>query len=296
MIYLFGFILVFLEKIVISIANIFDSELSRKTFKSVYSIVILNGLLIIPVLPILYFLLQPQLLDTPQLLLIIIVSFIEVLYQIPYYMALRYSETSLVVSMFGFGRILTPIFAYFIIHETLTLSQYIGFGIIVLASIIGSINKQTFKVSKALYYMIPVAILLAFQDVIEKAGLNLVDWKTFYFWFLTLSVPFYLILFLLISKSREEVFIFFRKPFQKKYIPIYAQNLSLWVSGGLGTLALSLLPVTIIKTFGSFHSLIVHLVSSKGAKQLNINGERFSWKKIGLFLLIGIGIILTLNI
>ncbi len=295
MTYLIGFILVFLEKIVISVANVFDGELSRKTFKSVWSIVIINGLLIIPALPIIYFLLQPQSINSSQLMLIILVALIEVFYQIPYYMALRYADTSVVASLFGFGRIFTPIFAYFIIHETLALSQYIGFGIIVVASIAASINRQTFKISKALYFMIPVAVLLAFQDVIEKAGLNLVDWKTFYFWFLALSVPFYLILFVVVSRARGEVFELLKKPFQKKYIPIYGQNIALWVSGGLGTLALSLLPVTIIKAFGSFHSIIVHLVSSKGAKRLHVDGEKLSWKKIGLFLLVGIGILLTLN-
>ena len=125
--YLFGFVLVFLEKIIISISNVFDGELSRNTFKSVWTIVILNGLLIIPALPIIFFILGPKAISVNQVFLILIIAMIEVFYQIPYYKALQNTDTSVVTSLFGFGRIFTPLFAYFIIKEVLSPMQYIGF-------------------------------------------------------------------------------------------------------------------------------------------------------------------------
>lgn len=292
---LLGFILVFLEQITISISNVLDGELSRNTFKSLWSIVILNGVLLIPALPIIFLLLRPQLITGPQVILILIIAAIEVFYQIPYYKALQHSDTSVVASLFGFGRILTPIFAYFIINEILAPIQYFGFGIIILATILSNFDRKNFKINKAVYYMLPVAVLLSFQDVLQKAGLGQVDWKSFYFWSLTLSLPFSLSLLLIFRSARSEVWGFVKHPFQKRFIPLYGQNLALWISGGFGTLALSLLPVTIIKAFGSFHSLFVHFVAVLAPNTLKIKGEVFSWKKVLLFVIMGIGIILTIG-
>ncbi|MDB5259887.1 MAG: hypothetical protein JWN37_118 [Candidatus Nomurabacteria bacterium] len=294
--YVLGFLLVFLEKIIISISNVFDGELSRTTFKSVWTIVILNGLLILPALPIIFLVLEPKTISAGQVFLILLIAAIEVFYQIPYYKALQSTDTSVVASLFGFGSIFTPVFAYLIIHEVLTPVQYIGFTIIVIASILASFDRKTFKINKAFYYMVPVAILLSFQDVIQKAGLEQIDWKTFYFWTFVLSLPFYLLLLLVIRSARTEVSDFLKNPFKKKFIPLYGQNLALWISGGLSTLALSLLPVTILKAFGSFHSLFVHMVAVIAPKTLKVKGESFSWKKIYLFIFMGIGIALTLGI
>jgi drug/metabolite transporter (DMT)-like permease len=296
MYYLFGFVLVFLEKIIVSISNVFDGELSRNTFKSVWTIVILNGLLIIPALPIIFLILVPKAINISQVFLILVIAMIEVFYQIPYYKALQNTDTSVVTSLFGFGRIFTPLFAYFIIKEVLSPLQYIGFAIIVIASILTSFDRRTFKINRAFYFMVPVAILLAFQDVIQKAGLEQIDWKTFYFWSMALSLPFYLLLLLVVRSARGEISNFIKNPFKKKFIPLYGQNLALWISGGFGTLALSLLPVTIIKAFGSFHSLFVHIVAVAAPKTLKVKGESFSWKKVYLFILMGIGILFTLGL
>lgn len=294
--YLIGFVLVLLEKIIISISNVFDGELSRNTFKSVWTIVILNGLLIIPALPIIYLLLEPKGISVNQTLLVLVVATIEVFYQIPYYKALQNTDTSVVASLFGFGRIFTPVFAYFIIQEVLDPVQYMGFAIIIVVSILASFDRKTFKINKAFYYMVPVAILLAFEDVIQKAGLEHMDWKTFYFWTFALSIPFYLLLLITIRSARSEVIDFIKSPFRKKFIPLYGQNIALWISGCFGTLALSLLPVTILKAFGSFHSLFVHMVAIIAPKALRVEGEPFSWKKIYLFIFMGIGIVLTLGV
>ena len=293
--YLFGFILIFLEKITISLANILDSKLSRKTFSSVWTIIVLNGILAIPIIPLLVIILHPQTILISQVLIILVVSFIEVFYQFPYYKALQENDTSVIISLFGLGRIFTPLFAYFLINEILSPVQYLGFFIIVISSVFVSFDRKTFKFSKAFYYMIPVAIIVAFQGVISKAGLEMMDWKTFYFWSFVYTIPFYLTP-LLIKKCRIEVTEFIKNPFRKKFIPLYIQDVLSWVSQGFGTLALSLLPITIIKAFGSFQSLSVHLISIILPKKFDIDNEKFSWRKIIIFLFMGIGMILTLNL
>ncbi len=293
--YLFGAVLVLLSNATISVANVFDGELTRKTFSSIWSIVIINGLILLPAIPLMFFIFDPALITGVQLLLMLAIAAIDFFYQFPYYKALRYAETSVVTSFFSFGKILVPIFAYFVINERLTTLQYVGFGIIVLCSIATSFKGSAFKAKKAMMYMLPVVVILAMQSVLEKYGLGQIDWKSFYFYSFALSAPFYLVSLFFIRSARAEVMEFLRKPFQKKYSPIFIQNIATWVAGVFGTLALSMLPVTITKAVGSFHSLFVHFVASKGDKLHIGSKEKISIRKIILFLLIGIGVFLTLR-
>ena len=293
--YVFGILIEFASKIIISVANIFDGQLSRKTFTSVWALVTLNGLLLIPVLPVLFFILSPTLITLPQFFLIFIIAAIEFFYQVPYYKALREADTSIVASLFNFEKIFVPVLAYFIVAERLAMTQYIGFAIIIGCSFILTFNKSSFKFSKAVWYMLPVVIILAFESVLQKYGLDQVEWKTFYFWSLALTLPFYISTLVISRTVQKEVSLFFKTPFNKSYIPLYGQNIATWISGGLGTLALSILPVTITKAISSFHALIVHLIASKGSKKLQVDGEKFSQKRIFVFIIIAIGVFLTLK-
>jgi len=241
-----------------------------------------------------FFVLRPEVITKPQFLILLVVASIEFFYQFPYYKALRYADTSVVVSLFSFQKILIPILAYFIINERLTSLQYFGFDIIIFCSIAITFKKFSWKPSKAILFMIPVCIILAFNSILKKYGLNQIEWKTFYFYSFALSVPFYLFAFIFIKSAYKEVIMFIKAPFQKLYIPIYVQNIATWVSEIFSTLALSMLPVTIIKAISSFQAFVVHLVASKGSKTLKVdNKENLSVKKIILFILIGIGVFLT---
>ncbi|MFZ2072362.1 MAG: EamA family transporter [Minisyncoccia bacterium] len=292
--YLFGALLVITSNIIIGVANIFDGQLTRKTFSSVWSIVIANGFVLIPILPIMFFILRPEAITKPQFFILLIISTVEFFYQFPYYSALRHADTSVIASLFSIGKILIPIFAYFIVGEKLSLLQYIGFIIIVLCSFAVTFKKVSLKPSKALLYMIPVVIILAFSSTLSKYGLNQIEWKTFYFYKYALSAPFYFFTFFIIKSARSEVISFLKSPFKKSYAPLYVQNIATWVSGIFSTLALSLLPITIVKAFGSFHALIVHFIASKGSKKLGVdNAEKLSKNRILLFILIGIGVFLT---
>lgn len=292
--YLFGALLVLISNTIISVANVFDGQLARKTFSSIWSIIIINGILLLPVLPIMFFILKPETITKPQFLIILVVASIEFFYQFPYYKALRYADTSVVASLFSFEKILIPIFAYFIVQERLTPLQYFGFALIILCSIATTFKKSSFKLNRAILFMIPVTIILAFESVLQKYGLNKIEWKTFYFYTYALSAPFYLFAFIFIKSAYKEVMDFIKSPFQKLYIPIYAQNIATWISGIFSTLALSILPVTIAKAIGSFHALIVHFVASKGSERLKIDHkEVLSLRRIILFALVGVGVFLT---
>jgi hypothetical protein len=74
------------------------------------------------------------------------------------------------------------------------------------------------------------------------------------------------------------------------------QNTLSWTSAALGATVLSMLPVTIVKSIGSFQALFVNLISVTFSKKLRLDAtETILWRRIALFILTGVGIILTLS-
>lgn len=292
--YILGVTLSLLSQVIISIANVLDGKLSRVTFSSVWSLATINGIILIPAIPVLYFTLHPSILPTSQLLLLIPIACIEVFYQIPYYKALREADTSTVMTFFNLEKVLIPVLAYFVVGERLSLIQYFGFGIIVAGTLSISISKNTFRPTKALYYMAAVCVMLALSSVFQKEMLTGIEWNTFYFWLTCISAPLYL-LFLLVGKHvRREVFSFFSKPLKKNYLPLIGQNVATWIAGAIGTVALSILPVTVDEALQSFHAVIVYFLAITGHKILDADmRETFSIKRTILYVLVGIGAVIV---
>jgi hypothetical protein len=143
--------------------------------------------------------------------------------------------------------------------------------------------------------MIPVAVIISLQAVLQKYGLGMVSFWTFFFWSFSIPILFYLLL--LVRKSnRVEVKEFFTASYSKSSSMICFQNLASWTSEVLNYFVLSFLPVTIVKSIGSFQALFVNLISSRFSKTLRVeNKEKIFFRRIFLFILIGIGIILTLK-
>ena len=293
--YALGLLLQLISTATISVANIFDNQLTRKIFSSIWSLVVLNGLVLIPLAPIFFLILRPSGITYSQLELLLGLGFIEVFYQYPYYKALRETDTSVVVSLFSFQRIFIPIFAYLIVGEKLAPVQYLGFVIIVVCSIAMTFKPASFKLNKALMYMIPVTFILSITSPLEKFGLSSLSWNTFFFWSLMLTLPYYFLVLVFVESSRKEVGDMVQHPFRKTYLLLYAQNTISFISGGFGIAALALLPVTILKAVSSIQAVIVHIMASFGSKRLHVaDKETFSWAKIGLLICMSIGIILTI--
>jgi drug/metabolite transporter (DMT)-like permease len=291
-----GVILIFIQKGIISLANLLDNQLTRSTFRSTAALVAMNGIVAIPLISILWILIHPAPLTFPQLIVFIGIAAIEVFYQFPYYKALRHADTSIVVSLFSLGKIFIPLFAFFIVHERLSSLQYSGFALIIICSLLISMESvRKIKFNRALIYMIPAAIVIALQTVLEKYNLNTLSVAEFFFWIQLIPLPFYLML--LVKKStRQEVHQFLiRKDVRVSGI-LFIQNILSWTSAALGAIVLSILPVTIVKSIGSFQALFVNLISVTFSKKLRLDTtETILWRRIALFILTGIGIILTLS-
>lgn len=102
-----------------------------------------------------------------------VLALVDVIYLYPYYTALKVIDTSIVGALFSLGQITIPVMSYFILNEKLGLTQYIGFILIIMASVALSIKGVKIpKLNRAFYYMLVASLLRAFYVVLEKYVLN----------------------------------------------------------------------------------------------------------------------------
>ena len=155
----------------------FSNDVLKKTSSLVFYATISNMLII----PFLFFFGTPEVPSFPVLAILFVIAFIEVFYQIPYYLSLRHIDTSIVVALFSLGKIVLPILAYLIVDEKLAISQYVGFGIIVASTFILNFDMKKCKLNIAFFLMLLVSFLLSLVTVLSKYSLQHVDFVTVLF-------------------------------------------------------------------------------------------------------------------
>jgi uncharacterized membrane protein len=134
--YLLGIISAFLAPIQDAWANILDSYLSNKLFERITTLVLFSSAFNVVVLPLVWLFARPHFLSARLLMIVSGISLIEVIYQFPYYWSFRKTDTSIVTSLFSFGKIFVPFLAFFAVKERLSIPQYIAyFGITLCATL-----------------------------------------------------------------------------------------------------------------------------------------------------------------
>ncbi len=136
------FLLSVLSRLCFASCNILDSHLVRGWFKSPFSLNFIVALFTIPVAIFLYVIVAPPN-PSPELLgWIIITGLLQGFYLVPYYVAMEEGDSSVVTSLFTLGRSLTPILAYLLIAEQLSIWGYVGFFITVFGAIFQSYARE----------------------------------------------------------------------------------------------------------------------------------------------------------
>lgn len=150
-----------------------ETMLSNRTFKHPTTMVFYVSLSSALFLPLVLFYGMPTLPSVQLFACYVALAAINVGYLYPYYLALKVIDTSIVAALFALGQISVPIMSYFWLGERLELTQYIGFAVIVLASVALSVKGSRIpKLSKAFYYMVFAAIINSMTCVLEKYALN----------------------------------------------------------------------------------------------------------------------------
>jgi len=242
----------FLRPAIHSISCIVDSHFSNNLFKRPTTLIFYSTA-ITPIfsIPLIFLFGTPEIPPIEIVPLILAIGAIEVMYQIPYYKALKKLDTSIIVSLFSLSRILIPVLAFFMVGERLSIVQYIGFFLIIAATFIMSISRKDrkFKLSAAFWMMALVALILAFANIFEKMTLEKISWFSLAFWYM-LTATGLSWLFLIGRESRRDIvasFGTFRKNFKLFMMTEYFNAAALFA----GLYALSILPVTVRSSISS---------------------------------------------
>lgn len=251
-------LLAFLTPLLHALSCIVDAHFSNNIFKKVPSLVFYATISNIIIIPFLFFFGTPTIPSLEILAILFIIALIEVCYQIPYYHALRNIDTSIVVALFSLGKISVPVLAYFIVNEKLSLTQYFGFGIILLSTFLLNFDIKKLKINIAFFLMLVVSVLLSLSSVLSKYSLQSFDFVTVLFWGSLFATSISLSL-LFLPQYRTDIVSSF--PQYKKRIKLFLSNEILNQGGTLaGTIALAHLPVLAVKSIGSSQSIFTLLL------------------------------------
>ena len=296
---MFVLLISFVAPMLHAVSNILDARVSNFLFKSNASTIFYLGVTNLFVLPFLLIwggadMLKISLQALPAVL---IVSLFEILYQIPYFKALKSIDTSIVGAMFSLGRILLPIFAYVIVGEKLCLSQYVGFFIIIISTLFLNLKKGVqLKINLAFYLMLLASLMTTLSVIFSKKAMLDMNWLSFCFYSILLSD-----VFLMLGFCSPKFIKLIKQDF-----PVFKKNLPLLMimevidrSAVLtAVFSLSLLPVMVRSAISSTSPIFVLVYSLLLYKFF---GSRFKedlnkaemLKKIVCFLFIIIGVVLT---
>jgi drug/metabolite transporter (DMT)-like permease len=298
--YLTGILAAFFDPILHAWANVLDSYFSNKLFERLTPLIFFSTIIELCVLPIIWIISPPSFISLNVAAIIFAISLIEVLYLYPYYWSLRHTDTSVVASLFSLGRIFVPLFAFFVVGERLSGWQYLGFFILIAASVLLALDIRKMKLNRAFFLMFTVSAVLAIQSVLLKYVYDQgIGWGTSIIW-MTIFQFVIAAGYMLVPRNFAEM---------KSAVPKIKSNFGLFVGmellswgGNLGGYyALYLIPVSIVNGIFSIQPVFVLLYAVIFAKLWpNIFkeylGKEDIVKKVVLFALTIVGIILIANV
>lgn len=252
----------FLAAFLYGITNMIDSHISNGMFKRVATVTFYNGCFnFMGALIVLIFFGLPHALDLSSLLILLSLGLINVLYTVPYYHALRKTDTSVIAASFSIGYGFVPILAFFVVGEVLKLPQYIGFFIIIIFSLILNVESwKKFKINAGFYLMCLSSLLLATQLVLFKYALENISWITTAF-YMSLFTACFIFCILFFSSFRgdikEDFFVF------KSNVKLLVLNtLFFEVANICSIFALISVPVVVYEGIRSSQSIMVLVLSA----------------------------------
>jgi drug/metabolite transporter (DMT)-like permease len=160
----------FISPALYAISEIFDNFLVNKKFKHPLVLIFFTSLFNLLYAPVLFYFKHPVLPPLSTLPIFALLGFVNIAYLYPYYKGLQSDDTSIAVSFLSIERIMVPILAFIIVGEVLKVSQYVGIFLIVISVLLLGIhhNQDKFRLSKGVWHISLAALFLAFEGVFLK--------------------------------------------------------------------------------------------------------------------------------
>jgi len=190
--------------------------------------------------------------------ILIIVGLLEFLYLFPYYKAYTHLDTSVVNALFSLARVMTPLLAFFMVNEILSVKQYLGFFIIVISSAVLSLEKgERFKLNAGFWLMVLAGGLIVFDHAAMKMATYEIDWLNLFFWSMLIATLSSFSI-LLSPTSRSRIKASLRLPSLKKYARWLVLTQALYfIASGLFVFAVAMVPITLVEVGLSFQPILV---------------------------------------
>lgn len=205
------FIIALLAPLLWAITNFIDKFLISKYFKGKEGAMIIYSTLIgIPVFVLIYLFFPHVLKINPITALIIILnSFLLVIYLFPYLKALDKADASIVVPIFQTAPVFSYFLAYFILKETISNIQIIGSLLIILGAIGISLKFEGKKIhltKDVLFLQLLASFLVALNFVLFKLFALELDFWIVSFWEYVGLAIFGIFLLFFVKNYREDFF------------------------------------------------------------------------------------------
>ena len=281
-----------------ALSDIIESLLSNRTFKHQTTMIFYISMMNFIFVPLVMLLEMPTIPVREALVFYLILAVIDVAYLYPFYSAMKVIDTSIVSALFSIGQVIIPILSYFVLDDVLTLHQYIGFAIIIMASVALSMkNTKIPKLNRAFWYMLFASFLLSLRVIVVKYTLNLEgNWVNLVIYPDIISgiIPFGL---LFVAKYRKDIVKNF-PPYREKFKVFALDGLICFLGMVCSTYALDNLSPVVSSSINGMRPIFLLLIGAFLLYFYNIPlKEKITIntliKKLFFFVLITFGVILV---
>lgn len=192
----------------------------------------------------------------------------------PYFAAFKYTDTSIIAALNSLSLIFVPILSFIIIGEVVSVTQYIGFVIILLSAVLLSINKGVkFGINAAFYLIGLTGLLWSGREICTKIALAQANLATVYFFAMLFSTIFIIIL--NISKNNRHEIVKAWPTYRSKLHWFVLSEILQMAAMGFAMFAMTYLPLTIVVGLNQFQPIYVIII---GALVLLFTGKNFNEK------------------
>ncbi|QQG40609.1 MAG: EamA family transporter [Candidatus Levyibacteriota bacterium] len=229
-----------------ALVNIIDDNLIRGVYRNPYFGTIISGFFaLLPVLSV--FFIPISIPSLPVIIFSFLAGFLVVSAYWFYFKALMSDSPSIIVALWTLTAAMLPFLAFVFLQETLQFKQYVGFVIILVASMILSVvNIKKLTFSKTFFFMIIASIFIAITSILEKYIYTHIDfWSGFIF--ISIGMGLGALFFSISFKAGRMFFKEFQGKFRKYiWIFLFSELLNI-LAVFFSNLAISKGPVSLVK-------------------------------------------------
>lgn len=250
------FIFALLAPALFGISNIIDKFVLSKYIKNPFSYPVLLGciyfffaLLIHTFTPVSFFF--------PYSIFAMLIGIVSISLLLFYAKSMIVDEASRVIIFSNLRPLFVVLLAIVFLNEVLTLVKYIGIFLLVSGTILISYRKLKLKklsVRPTLKFLLPLPLLMAISDVIEKYLLNYINYWSLYFW-ASVGTFIFGLTFLSRQSIRKDLFVIIKKT--RVISLVFVSELITALALIAFFVALSLGPVSLVSTFTGLQPFFV---------------------------------------